>query len=161
MLDTIIEEERAACERLLELSAIERTAIIANRVNELSKLVEEKERLACRLSRLESKRNQLIKGWTEELGVDSVGPKMERLLPVVGRELHEGLARKYDGLTLLARQVADSNRANGELLQDFLRVTQELLHCILGLEQSHCGYSSAGQRQGSTVANPASLNRQA
>jgi hypothetical protein len=153
-----LREERAGCERLMALNADERAALISGCIDELARVVEEKERLINLIGRLEGDCSRLTRGWARRLGVLSLGPRFERLLPLLDPDQREDLTTVSDGLALLARNVAGGNQANCALLSDFLRVTSELLHGLLTIGYSDRGYSAAGQPQADLAVAPASIN---
>ncbi len=157
----ILGKERSACERLLALGAIERAAIISGRVDDLARAVEEKEQLISLVGRLEGDCSRLTREWARRLGVLSLGPRFERLLPVLDPDQHHELTTVSDSLALLAAKVADGNRADSALIADLLRVTRELLHGLLTIGYGDRGYSAAGQPQAGLAIASASINRHA
>lgn len=150
-------DELSTCKRLLELIAVERTAIIGDRLDDLIKAVDEKERLTNRLNRLESKRIRLA----ERMAPPHRTTSPEADTNDANTDEHRQLARMAAELRAVARQVVEKNRANVELLQDFLRVTQDMLHGLLIVAGVDAGYSPAGQVQTSLVIESKSINRRA
>lgn len=160
LLETIA-EQRSACEQLLEVVAAERTAIIEGRIDELAWAVEQKERLATRLDRLERERRRLAASWMEAREAQSPNPGFRAPIGPTRGDEHVEVTRASDELAAVFKQAAIGNRANAGLLQGSLRVTEGLLHGLCNVAANDCGYSPAGQPRDVLKVNSASINYQA
>lgn len=130
----LLEEEHSEYRRLLSLTREKQAALLALKVQELSRIVREEEELLFRIRRLEGKRTAL-------LGKDS--PSLSSLAAMVGEPYSSRISDLREGWLRTVNDLKDLNLQNAALLIHAIEQTDRLLHSLVSSHELPSGSSGS------------------
>jgi len=125
MID-VLDKENSEYEILLELSLRKTPIIIQGNLEELSKIMDDEQTVVNRINHLEQKREDVLKDIANVLNKDVKTLKLKTLIQLLKTRPQEQqmLAKVYDKLTKIVRQVDRANGQNRELIKNALEMVE-------------------------------------
>jgi flagellar biosynthesis/type III secretory pathway chaperone len=142
-LESILVKQFRSLQELIEKTKLERKLLLTGD-DAIMRVVEDKEALLDQLGLIEDERRKLVQNLSLAKGLHSESTSVSELLPLIKEDLAERISRMMDGITTLAVQARDLNRANQALSStklEWLKATQSFL---IRIAQPEIGYRSPG-----------------
>jgi flagellar biosynthesis/type III secretory pathway chaperone len=142
-LESILVKQFRSLQELIEKTKLERKLLLTGD-DAIMRVVEDKEALLDQLGLIEDDRRKLVQNLSLAKGLHSESTSISELLPYIKEDLAERISRMIDGITTLAGQARDLNRANQALSStklEWLKATQSFL---IRIAQPEIGYRPPG-----------------
>jgi flagellar biosynthesis/type III secretory pathway chaperone len=125
----LLQEEKEAHRRLLDLAREEQRALVRGDVQTLQRLVAEQEQVVSEVRGLERARLQLLELVAERLGRSVQELSLRELVAASPPDVGSRLEAQRNELTGVLRELADVNKANALLV----RAHMEYVHHLVGI----------------------------
>jgi flagellar biosynthesis/type III secretory pathway chaperone len=142
-LESILVRQFRSLQDLIEKTRLERKLLLSGD-NTIMRVVEDKEALLDQLGLIEDNRRKLVQNLSLAKGLHSESTSIGELLPYLQEDIAERISRLIEGITTLAVQARDLNRANQALSStklEWLKATQSFL---IRITQPEIGYRPPG-----------------
>ncbi len=125
-LISILEQETAEYEMLLELSQKKTPVIVAGDLTQLEKITDEEQLVASRITRLDSERMEVVKDIANVTNKDVESLKLANLIEMLASRPQESkkLAELHDRLKIVVDNLRRVNEQNGELIAHSLEMVE-------------------------------------
>lgn len=125
-LISILEQETAEYEMLLELSQKKTPVIVAGDLTQLEKITDEEQLVASRITRLDGERMEVVKDIANVTNKDVESLKLANLIEMLASRPQESkkLAELHDRLKIVVDNLRRVNEQNGELIAHSLEMVE-------------------------------------
>ncbi len=133
-LISVLDEESAEYDKLLQLSIAKTPVIVSENLSELARITDEEQVQLSRIQNIAKRRDEAIRDIANVLNKDVENMSLKRLIKIMaGRPSEQkALAASYDRLMAAAKQVDMVNARNSELIQSAL----DMVHFNMNMLQS-------------------------
>ena len=143
---------------LLQLEEQKKPAIIANRVDELSQIMQQEAKLMILAEQLEARRSDTVREFTQSQGLPQHGITMNELPRLVFQlEERKSLILAQDTLAQIVMRVKEMNDLNRQLVQHSLAFIDYSLDLFMGSPEQEFTYSRP-TAAGSAVSRSGFIN---
>ncbi|MDR3578320.1 MAG: flagellar protein FlgN [Anaerolineaceae bacterium] len=142
-LESILVKQFRSLQELIEKTRFERKLLLTGD-DALMRVVEDKEALLDQLGLIEDNRRKLVQNLSLAKGIQTETTSINELLPYLQEDIAERFSRLVEGITTLAFQARDLNRANQAISTtklEWLKATQSFL---IRIAQPEIGYRPPG-----------------
>lgn len=154
-LISILNEECSTYEELLKLSRKKTPIIISGNLEELSKITDEEQEQASRLTNLDKKRAEVTADIANVLNKDVNKLKLSYLIKLLEKRPSEqrALSDVHDRLTSVVANVRQVNEQNRELIQTSLELVQFEMNLVQSMQTAPetANYSRGAYNTGDTM----------
>jgi len=155
----ILAREEALYSDLLEITSLERAAVVAARLPDLKVAVERKQQVLARLANLEDRRIAWLDSYADNRGIDPTGLTLASIIDASPAPDRDILARLYKGLTRRIDQLKELNHKTRSLLEAILGSIDKSLHYLLCDDSFGQTYRAHGGLQPKLVTSNQLLDR--
>lgn len=154
-LISILEEECAAYQELLELSIQKTPTIVQGDLEGLQRITDEEQVFVGRINGLDHKRQEVTKDIANVLNKDVTKLKLADIVDLLAARPAEQqlLAKAHDNLKDVVGRMARINEQNRELIRSSLEMVEfdlQLIHSMKSAPQT-ANYTRAAFNQGATI----------
>jgi flagellar biosynthesis/type III secretory pathway chaperone len=149
-LEAALVSEFRAYQTLVALTQDERQALLANNVQALQDLLNQKETLLGNLERLESARLAALESWACAANVEA--HTLTDVLANLELTAGERLQRLRDGILALTAQLRELSHGNRALANSALEGVEAVHNFLLSLSQTPTGYQRPGASQNTLLS---------
>ena len=137
-LITILEEEGAAYEELLELSKRKTPTIVQGDLEGLQRITDEEQVVVARINRLDAARQDVTKDIANVMNKDVVNLKLADIVDMLEKRPGEQkqLAAAHDKLKIVTGQMKSINDQNRELIRHSLEMVEFDLNLIHSMKSA-------------------------
>ncbi len=135
---TVLKDEKACYDSLLELNEPKRAAIVKSRIEELTRVTMKEEALASRIRNLEKKRFQVLKDMAVVLGRDGQELTVTEMIGLLSGQPdnQKALTEARDALVQTASEMHFMNEQNQILLNQAMEMVEMDLTLLKSMKQA-------------------------
>ncbi len=135
---TVLKDEKACYDSLLELNEPKRSSIVNSRIEDLTKVTMTEETLASRLKNLEKKRLQVLRDMAVVLGKDGQELSVTNMIDLLSGQPdnRKALTEARDALVQSAQKMRFMNEQNQILLNQAMEMVEMDLTLLKSMKQA-------------------------
>ncbi|MEJ6950163.1 flagellar protein FlgN [Natronospora cellulosivora (SeqCode)] len=127
----VLKEEEKLYSKLLELANEKKEAIVANDIDNLSKLLQDDNEIISLLNQLDQERFELIKSICENKGVEKQDPSFKELIKLIPEPWQEPLSASRNKLLALIDELHEQNEQNKFLINEAIKLNNASVNMFL------------------------------